>query len=365
MYNEIFEIKLKLNMNGIDSENIYINIKTTTERLKEKIISKNLIINKVESKSNTKKEQINDLKMTNLFPINSINWTYKTFSTYVNNYMIECPLNSNDEEENFIQNEPNQKSYIDITNTTYQLNQRINYSKLNNSIKAEFELEEASKFWLFLHCEEKNYNYKTAIIIISRDCYGRNYISLGTFVEKSQIKNENKNINNLNYLNENTKYEFVEFKKQELIEENSVKEKIEKRKKLINENNIDNKENIEDIYEQKSVFDLNVFDDGDKIVCKIKLNEGEYINEIVGDFFYPVFESYLENSKDSENEDNIINLNMKEKDYLNNNSHGYKIRIAGSGEKCTVLSFCNELSLKNLKFDFHNRQTDCQCCEMF
>ena len=69
-------------MNGIDSENIYINIKTTTERLKEKIISKNLIINKVESKSNTKKEQINDLKMTNLFPINSINWTYQNFGSF-------------------------------------------------------------------------------------------------------------------------------------------------------------------------------------------------------------------------------------------------------------------------------------------
>ena len=90
------------------------------------------------------------------------------------------------------------------------MNQFVNYSKLNNIIKAQIELEGESKFWLFLHCQGKDYNDKTAVFILSRDkCY-RSFISLGTFIEKSEINNIN------NYKNvEEEKYEFVEFKKQD------------------------------------------------------------------------------------------------------------------------------------------------------
>jgi hypothetical protein len=182
-----------------------------------------------------------------------------------------------------------------------------------------------------LHCDDKNYNNKTAVIIITREYYNRNFISLGTFIEKNEINKNNKN--NFNILSDDKTYEFIEFRKHELIVEEDIKEKKEKQKKLIEEINI--KENDEDIFEEKNIYEINIIDDGDKIECKIKLNNGEYINEIYGDFFFPVFENINENNNENEL-DNIINLNVKEKDSLNSYS-GYKIRFAGSGEKCTVI----------------------------
>lgn len=358
-------------MIGIDTENLYINAKQKLEKYKENIISQNIKLNQIEQKS--KRDQINYLKLTNNYPIDDTHWSHTTFSTYINKLNIECPLISSEEEksdENINQIESNKKSNKDITNKIYQLNQGINYSKFINSLKIEFELEGQSKFWVFLHCEEKNYNYnhKTAVIIISRDCFNRNFISLNSFVDKNEDNNEKIKINNFHNINADNNYEFIEFKKQELIEENTVKEKIEKREKLMKENNIINNnknndaENIEDLYEQKSFYELNIFDDGEMIWCKIKINKGEFINEIKGDFFFPVLDIFNESKMINNNEDNIISLNIKEKEILSNNSVGYKIRIAGSGEKCNVLSFYNELNLKNLKL---NDQTYCQCCEIF
>ena len=342
-------------MKGIDTENIYINLIATIKRMKGKIISKNLFLNKIESKSKKKKEQIEYLKATNLFSSNNTNWTFTKFSTYKNNFLIECPHNSSEEKQNFRQNDFEQNSYIDITNTIYNLNQFVNYSKLNNLIKAQIELEGESKFWLFLHCQGKDYNEKTAVFILSRDkCY-RSFITLGTFIEKSEINNIN------NYKNvEEEKYEFVEFKKQELIEENTIKEKEEKYKKLRKEQEISE---YNDNYERKSFYEINIFDDGYKIICKIKLNNGGYINEIIGDFFLPVFENVNEKNNNENELDKIISLNIKDKDTLNSYP-GYIIRIAGSGEKCTVVYFENELNLKNQKFELY-RNNDCQCCEIF
>ena len=84
-------------MKGIDTENIYINLIATIKRMKGKIISKNLFLNKIESKSKKKKEQIEYLKATNLFSSNNTNWTFTKFSTYKNNFLIECPHNSSEE----------------------------------------------------------------------------------------------------------------------------------------------------------------------------------------------------------------------------------------------------------------------------
>ena len=200
-------------MEGIDSENLFINMKLSNERIKEKIIAKNILLNKKELKSKIKKDQINYLKKTNVFPANNKYWTYAKFSTYINNYITECPHNISEKEENYIKNELNQNSNIDITNYIYQLNQSINYYKLNNIIRAKIELTEESKFWIFLHCEEKNYNYKTVVIIVTRENYNRNYISLGTFVENDEINKERNNKNDYKKLNDDKKYEFIEFKK--------------------------------------------------------------------------------------------------------------------------------------------------------
>ena len=87
------------------------------------------------------------------------------------------------------------------------------------------------------------------------------------------------------------------------------------------------------------------------------------MNEIIGDFFLPVFENVNEKNNNENELDKIISLNIKDKDTLNSYP-GYIIRIAGSGEKCTVVYFENELNLKNQKFELY-RNNDCQCCEIF
>ena len=101
----------------------------------------------------------------------------------------------------------------------------------------------------------------------------------------------------------------------------------------------------------------------------MKLNGGGCENNSVGDFFFPVFEN-LDGENNTEIEfDDIIKLNMNEKDKKNKDNNlsnlGYKIKIAGSGDKCTIIRFSNELNLKNPKFEFNNKQTDCQCCFIF
>ena len=355
-------------MKGVDTEKIYIYLKLTSEKTKEKIISKNKILYKSESKN--KKDQIKFLKTTLTFPSLNINYSYKKFSTYTNQFLIECPLISDN--SNFSENFPQENSNIEITNKIYDLNQRINYYKLNSIIRAKIELEGDSKFWLFLHCEE-NFNEKTAVILISKENYDRNFIILGTFINKRENENImnsfDNNINNLG-LGENKDYEFIEFKKQELVEENTVKEKNEKYKKIINTEKEQKDEIIDDDLSQtKSLYDLIISDDGSKILCQVKLNEGGCENNAIGDFFFPVFEN-MGGENNTENEfDDIIKLNMNEKDKKNkdNNStnFGYKIKIAGSGDKCTVINFSNELNLKNQKFEFNNKQTDCQCCFIF
>ena len=79
-------------------ENIYINLKLTSEKIKEKIISKNKILFKTESKN--KKDQIKYLKTTSIFPSLNINYSFQNFSTYQNQFLIECPLIYS-KEENF------------------------------------------------------------------------------------------------------------------------------------------------------------------------------------------------------------------------------------------------------------------------
>ena len=362
-------------MKGIDMENIYINLKLSSEKIKEKIISKNKKFFKSESKN--KKDQIKFLKTMSIFPSLNINYPFQKFSTYINQFYIECPLISSKEENFEIFSNINNKK-IEITNKIYDTNQRINYYKLNNKIKIRFELEGDSKFWLFLHCEE-NFNEKTAIIIISKENYDRNFISFGIFLNKNEYGNnmmnslDNININNINNINNNN-YEFIELKKQELFEENTVKELKEKNKinNEINNNNDDNNEIIDDDnYQTKSLYDLDIIDDGIKILCSVKLNEGGGENNSIGDFFYPVLENIYGENTGTENEfDDVIKLNMNEKDKKNKdnnsiNNSGYKIKIAGSGDKCSLISFVNELNLKNQKYEFYNKQADCQCCFIF
>ena len=352
-------------MKGIDMEKIYINLKSSSEKIKEKIISKNKKFFKTESKN--KKDQIKYLKTTSIFPSLNINYSFQKFSTYNNQFYTECPLISSKEENFEIFSNINEK--IEITNKIYDINQRINYYKLNNKIKIQFELEGDSKFWLFLHCEE-NFNEKTAIIIISKENYDRSYISFGIFLNKNENNNNITNsIDNIDINNINKNYVFIELKKQELVEENTAKE-IKEKNKIKNE--INNNEIIDDdIYLTKFLYDLDIIDDGIQILCSVKLNRGGGDNDTVGDFFYPVFENIYSENNGTENEfDDIIKLNMNEKDKKNKdnnsiNNLGYKIKIAGSGDKCSLISFFNELNLKNQKYEFYNKQADCQCCFIF
>lgn len=321
-------------MNKMSKEEIYINLIRINDIEKQKYMFKNRINNRTET--NLSKDSNKILKKVNIFPIKNKSWTYNNFLTFKTNYKIESPLINDN--KNFIECEPNKKLPLEITGYIYQLDENINYNKYDNVIKGEIELKENSNFWLFFHCDDNyNFNNKTAVIILSRK-HNKNFISLGCFIQSEK------------------EYEFMIFKKQELIEKNDDKNK-------------DNKINILNKYEDKSNFIFNFFDNGDKIECKINLNENKYINEITGDFFFPILDDVItqgnydiKNGKDIEN---VINLNINE----NNNSinNGYKIKMAGSGYNCTIISFGNELNPKNQKLEFQTRQggENCHCCKIF
>ena len=352
-------------MENIGSENIYIDLKSKSKELKKRILAAKSIYEKIESRKN--KENLKNIKKTNIFLKENTNWLYKSFTTYINNNnFIEYPLILDGE---WAKNEMTQKSSIEIRNLIFKLKNEIYYEYFNNIIKADIFLKGESKFWIFLHCEEK-INDKTAVIIISKqELSKRCYVSLGSFINKKIDNNKNEksslyesmtdtsklmnlscngiynidnniDLNNNNDINinneENIDYEFVVLKTQELVEEISLKDKNERKKREgLNNNSFLN----------LCRLNIKIFDDGQKIIAKIKLNDGNYENEINGDYFLPSF-----------NIENLKNFND------NINSNGFKIMIAGSGEGCRVVFFANELFYKNKK-NFNNKnRIDCECC---
>ena len=62
------------------------------------------------AKSNIINDQIQSQNSTNLFSSKSADWSYTKFSTYINQFNTECPLISEEQEENINQNEQNQDS---------------------------------------------------------------------------------------------------------------------------------------------------------------------------------------------------------------------------------------------------------------
>ena len=140
--------------------------------------------------------------------------------------------------------------------------------------------------------------------------------------------------NNLNYNidnnEENIEYEFVIFKSQELVEEISYKDKIEK-----NKNNLLSNTDLNACF-----LNINIFDDGKNVIVKTKLNGGNYDNEIKGHFFKPIFD--------------INNINNSYK------FPTYKIMFAGSGEDCKIDYFYDEKNSKDKKY--FRKSNDCQCC---
>lgn len=354
-------------MEDFGTENFYMDLKNKSKDLIKRILATKSIYEKKGSSKN--KEYLKKVKVKNIFPKEYYNWYNKSFKTYINNNFFECPIISDEE---WAKNEINHKSSIELRNLIFKLNNEIYYEYFDNIINAEILLKGESKFWIFLHCEEK-INDKTAVIIVSKQEFSKRcYVSLGSFINKKNYNNKNEknslfesmtdtsrlmnissngiyNIDNNIDLNDNNnynnnfsiinneesnEYEFIVFKIQELVEEISLKDKKEKKKKevLNNDNN-------------KSRLNIKIFDDGQTIIVKIILNDGSYENEIKGDFFIPAF--------------NIENLkNFKE----NKNSNGFKIMIAGSGEGCGVILFSNEINYKSKKNYYNKYRNDCQCC---
>ena len=361
-------------MEGINSEYIYKQLKLKSKQIKEKTSNeKSLILKNSKIKKNIK---INNSKRTNIFPEENNKWFYNSFNTYFNKNDFECPSIS---EEKWLKNASDKKVPIELRNLIYSLEEEIYYEQFNNLIKANITLKGESKFWIFLHCEEK-INEKTVVITISKDEFSKRcFVSLGTFVDKQLTYNE-KNILNENHMNTSRRvsvnsntfhnidnnidnnvennldnnydydnsininnidnqYEYIIFKTQELVEEISLKDKKGKEKNM-DYNRYNSDDNV-------CFLNIIVFDDGQRINVKIKLNDGKYENEIKGDFFIPTIDF---------GNVSIISGNYK--------FHGYKIMIAGSGEGCKVIYFSNEIDIKLQKNGFKNGQNDCQCCNI-
>ena len=354
-------------MEGIDSEHIYRQLKLQSKQIGEKNSAEKSFL------LQNKNTNINNYKRINIFPLKNTKWFYNSFNTYFNKNNLECP---NISEENWLQSSSNKKPPIELRNLIYSFEEEINYEQFNNLVRANIMLKGESKFWIFLHCEEK-FNDKTAVITISKEEFcKRCFVSLGTFVDKQPKKIE-KNIlneslintsrimsasssayhnfdnnidinvennldnnydydNNININNINDQYEFVIFKTQELVEEISLTDKKEKQKN-----------NFYHIYENLCYLNIIAFDDGQEINVKIKLNDGKYVNEIKGDFFVPAID--------------FGNVSIISGSYK---PHGYKIMIAGSGEGCRLVSFSNEIYLKLQKRGYKRMENDCQCCNI-
>jgi hypothetical protein len=364
-------------MENIGTENIYIYLKSRAKKIKEIFLTKKSSLSQSLKKSQN--ESIN--KENNIFPSNITNLYYNKFTTYMNNKSIECP---NTPSENWYQSSSDKKDSMELKNVIYQLKDEINYEYFDNIIKAEIILKGESTFWLFLHCGEK-FNDKTAVLTISKEDFSqRCFVSLGTFINKelsrnnlcdknylnnrfSNINKRNKlNINNIdnnidyneinldnnfdynnipnnnNYVNE---YEYVIFRKQELVEEISLEDRKEKLKKKKKED----KYFINDPEKNICYLNIIVYDNGQNIDVKIKVNDGKYENEIKGDFFMPSFD--LGNIS--------VNSSINESYKL----EGSKVMIAGTGDECKIIYLSNEINYKEAKSGQHyKKQNDCQCC---
>lgn len=365
-------------MENIGTENIYLYLKSRAKKLKEIFLSKKSSL----SQSLKKGQNENINKANNIFPMNNTNWYYNTFTTYTNNNSIECP---NSPSENWYQSSSDKKGPMELKNSIYQLKDEINYEYFDNIIKAEIILKGESTFWLFLHCGEK-FNDRTAVIAISKEDFSqRCFISLGTFINKELNRNKSNDKNYLNNSNSNTNkkmklninnidnnidyndinldnnfdynniqinnnytndYEYIIFRKQELVEEISLEDRKEKLKK--------NKKGEDKYYlynGEKNTCYLNiiVYDDGQNIDVKIKVNDGKYENEIKGDFFIPSYD--LGNIS--------VNSSIDESYKL----EGSKMMIAGSGDECKIQYLFNEIYYKEVKLGPpYKKQNDCQCC---
>ena len=386
-------------MDNLGTEQIYLNLKSKSKKNEQMIITTKLIEAKNQKDKKNNENRIKIFKKINIFPKDKSIWIYNSFKTYINNNYFECPFIP--KEENWIQIDSNKKTPLEISNFIYQLEDEINYDEFNNLIKGEIILKGESKFWIFLHCEEK-FNDKTVVITFSKKEFcKRCFVSLGTFINKKKEKNNQDNMNKINNINniknkidnmeqkilyesnadasrimslnnseigihnldnniyinidnnidynyninnqENDEcneyeYEFVNLKTQELVEEINLKEKEKMKTKILNNYTMFN----------IITLDIKIFDDGQIIKIKIKLNNGNYENEIEGNFFIPALD--------------II--------YINNNtenikSSGYKIRIAGSGEGCAVNSFSNEINCKDKKYRYNKGTNGCICCNLY
>ena len=365
-------------MENIGTENIYLYLKSRAKKLKEIFLSKKSSL----SQSLKKGQNENINKANNIFPMNNTNWYYNTFTTYTNNNSIECP---NSPSENWYQSSSDKKGPMELKNLIYQLKDEINYEYFDNIIKAEIILKGESTFWLFLHCGEK-FNDRTAVIAISKEDFSqRCFISLGTFINKELNRNKSNDKNYLNNSNSNTNkkmklninnidnnidyndinldnnfdynniqinnnytndYEYIIFRKQELVEEISLedrKEKLKKNKKGENKYYLYNGE------KNTCYLNIIVYDDGQNIDVKIKVNDGKYENEIKGDFFIPSYD--LGNIS--------VNSSIDESYKL----EGSKMMIAGSGDECKIQYLFNEIYYKEVKLGPpYKKQNDCQCC---
>ena len=292
------------------------NLETLYLKQKQKKKANNLKIeDNIQYKNYYPKSEISSA-IKNLDIMNDSNkWLYTTFGTYINSKDIECPKISNNEWNNVNLKQQN----IEARNLIFQ-SEKINYEIVNNTLKANVILKGCSSFWIFLHCKEL-FDEETIIIVFSKDEFSKKYfISSGTF-----IKNE-----------KNDNYEFVIFQKEQILKEEIY--------------TIQN-----DKYENNDAcnIQITIYDSGlENLRIISKVNEGKFENELNCKFVVPV---------DMGNNDNSNSFN--------DNSIGYKIMFAGSGDSCKVSQFISDLSYKeeylNIDMDKQNNNQGCGDCKLY
>ena len=311
---------MDINMQELDSEELYQTIKNQIKKQKE-MQNSEIYKNTILQDYTYTQEEIYCAKKFISFDVNNLNkWVSTNFESNLNEKNILSPKIKG----NWGSGTQAQKKFgIDISNLIFLSNEDINYKLVNNILKSTVILTGESEYWIFLHSKGK-FDKDTIVILFSKVEFSQVvFMSLGLFVKSNNIQYNDEN---------NDDYCFRILQTMQLIRSYN--------KDSNNSNKYENNDSC--------MIKIVVNDEGkEEIKVSAWINEGDAENKLVGKFC-----SQVAYKKDEEKE--IRTISTFE---INNNN--YKIMIAGSGPYCKITQFSCET---NLKEECRSGFNNCTCC---
>ena len=320
---------MDINMQELDSEELYQTIKNKIKKQKE-MQNSEIYKNTILQDYTYTQEEIYCAKKFISFDVNNLNkWVSTNFESNLNEKNILSPEITG-KWGTAVKSQ--RRTSIDISNLIYLSNEDINYKIVNNTLKSTFILKGESEFWIFLH-SKGNFNDETIVILFSKIEFSETvFMPLGLFVKS----NNNNNIYDDN--ENNNEYTFRVLKTIELV-----------RSYNINENKYNKYESSD-----SCMIKIVVIDEGNEnIKVSAWINDGDAENKLFGNFYKQVIVK------------NYDNIGVKASSTFEFDNKCYKIMIAGSGQQCKITQFCCETNFKdNLDYIDGCKQgfNSCNCC---